>query len=271
MKKQINKDNVSISLTDDKKKKTVPKKKKPVKKQLNKDDVSKSLTDNQKKKAAPKKKKPVKKQINKNDVSKSLTNESKKKVATQKKKSEKKQISKDAVASLTVEQKKEVAIKEANKRIILDTIIMITILVIATIIFNIFFGLKVVDGNGMYPALMDGDLTLTYSKSGYVKNDVVFYRVDRKEYCGRVVAKAGDSIKFSDDGKFYVNGMVQSDKIMFPTNISEGVEKNMIVPDNSVYILGDYRTSSVDSRDLGFISLDDIDSKIIALLRHKKI
>ncbi|MCI8957192.1 MAG: signal peptidase I [Eubacterium sp.] len=174
-------------------------------------------------------------------------------------------------SSLTDEQKKKVAAKKANKRLVIDTVRMVTVLAIATAIFFIFFGLKVVDGNGMYPALMDGDLALTYSKSEYVKNDVVFYKADGKEYCGRVVAKTGDSISFSDDGKFYVNGMVQSSKIVFPTDTPENAEKNMIVPDNSVYILGDYRTSCVDSRDLGFISLDDVDSKIIAILRHKKI
>lgn len=70
-----------------------------------------------------------------------------------------------------------------------------------------------------------------------------FTKADGKEYCGRVVAKAGDSISFSDDGKFYVNGMVQSNKIMFPTDAPENAEKNIVVPENSVYILGDYRTS----------------------------
>ena len=174
-------------------------------------------------------------------------------------------------SSLTDEQKKKAAIKKADKRLILDTIRMVAVLAGAAIIFFIFFGLKVVDGNVMYPALMDGDLTLTYSKSEYVKNDVVFYTADEKEYCGRVVAKAGDSISFSDDGKFYVNGMVQSNKIMFPTAAPENAEKIMVVPENSVYILGDYRTSCVDSRELGFISLDNVDSKIIAVLRHKKI
>lgn len=174
-------------------------------------------------------------------------------------------------SSLTDEEKKKAAVKKANKRLVLDTVRMVTILAVAAIIFFIFFGLKVVDGNGMYPALMDGDLTLTYRKAEYVKNDVVFYTADGNEYCGRVVAKSGDSISFSDDGKFYVNGMVQSDKIMFHTDAPENAEKNIIVPENSVYILGDYRTSCVDSRDLGFISLDDVDSKIIALLRHKKI
>lgn len=184
----------------------------------------------------------------------------------------KKQINTEEISSsLTDEQKKKIAVKKANKRLVLDTVRMAAVLAIAVTVFLIFFGLKVVDGNGMYPALMDGDLALTYSKSEYIKNDVVFYKANEKEYCGRVVAKAGDSISFSDDGKFYVNGMVQSSEIVFPTNLPENAEKNMVVPDNSVYILGDYRTSCVDSRDLGFISLDDVDSKIIALLRHKKI
>lgn len=179
--------------------------------------------------------------------------------------------SKDFSSLNTDNEKKKAAAKKANKRLLFDTLRMVAVLAVFVIAFLLFFGIKTVDGNGMYPALMDGDLTLVYKKSEYIKDDVVFYTVDGKEYCGRVVAKAGDSISFSDNGKFYVNGMVQSNKIVFPTNVPENAEKNMVVPDNCVYILGDYRTSCVDSRDLGFVSLDDVDSKIIAFLRNKKI
>lgn len=251
---------VSSSIVNEQKKENTTKKVSKSKKE----NVTSSLADKQTQKNAIKKVDKARDEV----VSSSVAKDQKKDNVTKKVSKPKKE---NVTFLLSDEQKKEDAIKRANKRLILDTIRLFIILAIATIIFFVFFGIKVVDGNGMYPALMDGDLTLTFNKANYVKNDVVFYRVDGKEYCGRVVAKAGDSISFSEDGKFYVNGMIQSEKIAFPTMIPEGSEKKLIVPDDTVYILGDYRTSCVDSRTLGFISLDDVDSKIIALLRHKKI
>lgn len=176
-----------------------------------------------------------------------------------------------APESKIITERRLKALKQREtKSMIFSIVRMLLGLTILIIIFLFLFGFRIIDGNGMYPALSDGDLVLTYNKSSYIKNDIVFYKVEDKEYCGRVVAKAGDKIGFKDD-KFYVNGTAQTTDIIFPTSAPQGFTETQTVPDNTVCILGDYRTQCEDSRVFGYIPLNDVKAKVIALLRHKTL
>lgn len=169
-----------------------------------------------------------------------------------------------------IRQRRLQALKgQENRRLLFMIIRMLAGMAIAVIVFLWLFGFRVVEGNGMYPALHDGDLTLTYSKTEYIKGDIIFYTAGGKEYCGRVVAKGGDVISYSDDGKFSVNGTVQTTGVAFPTYAPEGFEGRQTVPDDAVYVLGDYRTQTLDSRNFGCIPLQNVRAKMIAVLRHK--
>ncbi len=169
-------------------------------------------------------------------------------------------------------RRKRAVLERENRRIILDSLNIVLIIAVIVGLFGVFFSLRIVDGEDMYPALKDGDLTLAFKHPGNLKkNDVVFYNVDGKEYIGRVVAKAGDYINFSEDGDFYVNGTKQTTEVVFPTYPPEGWKGGVSLPENTVYILGDRRTQSTDSRNFGFIRIDDVSMKVIAFIRHKII
>lgn len=169
-------------------------------------------------------------------------------------------------------RRRKAVLSRENKHLIVDTITIVMLIAVVIGVFGHFFSLRIVNGEDMYPALKDGDLTLTYKHTAeFKKNDVVFYTVDGREYIGRVVAKAGDYINFSDDGGFFVNGTEQTTEVVFPTYPPKGWEGDVTVPEKTVYILGDRRTQSTDSRTLGFIHVDDVSMKVIAFIRHKII
>ena len=144
-------------------------------------------------------------------------------------------------------------------------------LVLLAVLFNIRFGLQIVHGNQMYPALTDGDLTLTYRVSSYIKNDVVFYEADGRLYVGRVVAKDGDLVDIAENGVLTVNGTPQTDEAIYPTYPPESWTGPLRVPEDRVFVLGDYRMSAADSRQFGCISLANVRYKVIAVLRHRGI
>lgn len=149
------------------------------------------------------------------------------------------------------------------------------ILFAAAVIFVLFTQVFVfcrLSGNAMFPALKDGDLLIGYRlERDYVQDDVVLYKMDGVYCAARVAAVEGDCVSFDDAGQLYVNGSIQTGDIMYPTNAREGIEYPYEVPQGYVFLLGDYRTRATDSRDFGAVAVEDIEGKVISLLRRRGI
>lgn len=138
------------------------------------------------------------------------------------------------------------------------------------VLFSYVFVLSQVRGNDMFPALKDGDLVFGFRlQQDYVKNDVVLYTVDGETRVGRVVARATDEVTMDDSGTLWVNGVVQGGEIIYATYAKEGLEYPYVVPEGCVFVLGDYRTQSEDSRDFGAVSLEKVKGKVITVLRRR--
>ena len=139
-------------------------------------------------------------------------------------------------------------------------------------LFTQVFLLTQASGNSMFPAVKDGDLLIGYRLQGtYAKNDVVLYEHDGKLRVGRVLGRENDLIALDDSGTLIVNGSAQSGEILYPTYAKDTLEYPYTVPADSVFILGDYRTQSEDSRDFGPVALTDVKAKVITLLRRRSL
>lgn len=138
------------------------------------------------------------------------------------------------------------------------------------VMFTQVFLITQVSGNAMFPAVKDGDLVIAFRlQQEYAKNDVVVYTADGETHIGRIVARATDTVMLDDSGKLLVNGTAQSGEIMYPTYAKEGMEYPYKVPEGQVFILGDYRTQTEDSRDFGSIPLENVQGKVITILRRR--
>lgn len=125
-------------------------------------------------------------------------------------------------------------------------------------------------GSDMFPSVKDGDLIIGFRlQQEYVKNDVVVYTVNGETRIGRIAARGGDVVMLDDSGNLLVNGTTQSGEIMYPTYAKDGMEYPYRVPGGRVFILGDYRTRAEDSRDFGSIPLEDVECKVITILRRR--
>ncbi len=138
------------------------------------------------------------------------------------------------------------------------------------ILFSCVFLMTQVSGNDMFPAIKDGDLVIGFRlQREYAKNDVVAYTADGKTRIGRVAARENDVVTLDDSGTLLVNGTAQSGEIMYPTYAKEGAVYPYRVPEGHVFILGDYRTQARDSRDFGSIPLENVQGKVITILRRR--
>lgn len=143
---------------------------------------------------------------------------------------------------------------------------------LAWVLFTQVFVLTQASGNSMFPAIKDGDLLIGYRQQGiYAKNDVVLYRAGGKLRVGRILARENDLVNLDTSGTLVVNGSAQSGEILYPTYAKDALEYPYTVPEGSVFILGDYRTQSEDSRDFGAVPLAELEAKVITLLRRRSI
>ena len=140
----------------------------------------------------------------------------------------------------------------------------------AYVIFTQVFLITQNKGQGMFPAIKDGDLIIGYRlQQEYAKNDVVVYEVDGKHCIGRIIGRPTDVVNMNDSGSLQVNGTTQAGEILYPTYAKEGMEYPYRVSENQVFILGDYRTNAEDSRDHGAVDLKDLKGKVITILRRR--
>lgn len=132
------------------------------------------------------------------------------------------------------------------------------------------FGLHRVSGNNMYPAFKDGDLVITYRLDDYNTGDVVLYTgEDGESHLGRIVANSGDSIDIQD-GQIVLNGAVVSSDILYETTAAEsGITLPYQVSESGVFVMNDHRTDIDDSRTFGEVSIDNLDGKVIFILRRR--
>ena len=154
-------------------------------------------------------------------------------------------------------------------RLFIRAVIFIAILVL---LFTQVLFLKRVDGNEVFPALKDGDLALGFRLERTLRSgDVVLYQADGDLHFGRILTLGGNTVEISGDGSVKINGVSESGEILFSTDDPGTLTYPYEVPEGSVFILGDYRTETKDSRTFGAIPISSIKGKVLTILRRRGI
>lgn len=125
----------------------------------------------------------------------------------------------------------------------------------------------IVDGNSMQPSLHDRERVLVnklvYRFHSPEPQDVIVFRYPKepdRDFIKRVVAVAGQTVEIKN-GKVFIDGEpTEEPYLKTPTHGAFGPEE---VPANTVFVLGDNRNFSLDSRDpsVGFVPMSQIKGK----------
>ncbi|MEN2766468.1 signal peptidase I [Ornithinibacillus xuwenensis] len=148
---------------------------------------------------------------------------------------------------------------------------------LAFLVRTFFFTPIIVDGPSMLPTLHDRDQMIvnkfTYRFDQPERFDiVVFHANDKKDFIKRVIGLPGEHVAYKDN-VLYINGqpidenlLSENPSIMTEDFTMEEVMGNYeTVPEGHVFVLGDNRTNSTDSRLLGPIPIDQIVGKASAI------
>ncbi|MCL1847733.1 MAG: signal peptidase I [Coriobacteriia bacterium] len=142
------------------------------------------------------------------------------------------------------------------------------------LLFTFVFGITRYQEASMFPAIKDGDLVIFYrhSPEHYISQDVVAVKLEGQTQFRRVVATAGDTVDITENG-LVINGAPQQESgiIRKTERYVEGVSFPLVVPQGQVFVLGDNRSDSLDSRIYGCVETEDILGKVMMIIRKRGI
>ena len=154
---------------------------------------------------------------------------------------------------------------------------IIYVMVAVMLVFILVFRVIIVSGISMYSTLMDGDYLLLLSNVFYQEpeqGDVVVISKESFDngaaIVKRVIATEGQIVDIDfDNGIVYVDGLpLEEDYVNTPTNVREGLIFPMIVEENCIFVMGDIRNSSKDSRspEIGLVDKREVLGKALFLM-----
>lgn len=146
-----------------------------------------------------------------------------------------------------------------------DTIEIILIFLVVFIVFQFVVGISFVKGKSMFPTLHNNEIAFyTRIVPHFKEGDILSVKMPSGDYyVKRVVATEGDIVDIKN-GKFYVNEKMLEESYVYGKTEAKvgGVDFPYTVEDGKVFVMGDNREESMDSRDFGAVIRKQIKGKI---------
>lgn len=135
---------------------------------------------------------------------------------------------------------------------------VIVVAALAVLIATLFLPVSRVTGTSMQPGFQPGDILVGRKAGDLKQGDICFFYFNNKLILKRVIARGGDQVEISEEGKVRVNGTELDEPYVSEYALGQcDVEFPFEVPLNTIFFLGDNRDNSVDSRVTSFGCIDE--------------
>ena len=143
---------------------------------------------------------------------------------------------------------------------------LISSLLILVVLFTFFLGIVRVDGWSMVSTLYNDDRLLLVAAAEYDRGDIVVidrYTID--PIIKRVIAVGGDTIEILPEGIVVLNGKILNEPYVKGLTPQKDCKDAVVVPEGYVFVMGDNRSVSLDSRtaSVGLVLEKDIVGKAV--------
>lgn len=143
---------------------------------------------------------------------------------------------------------------------------LIVVAAIAVMISTMIMPVLRVTGTSMTPTLQNDQVIICNKLAECQKGDVVAFYYNNKILIKRVIGVAGDVIDISGDGVVSVNGEPLDEPYVSELALGEcDIELPYQVPDNRIFVMGDHRSVSIDSRStsVGCVAIENVIGKVL--------
>ncbi len=106
-----------------------------------------------------------------------------------------------------------------------------------------------VNGTSMSPTLRKGDIVISMRGAEFTRGDMVAFYHSDKILVKRVIGLSGEWIDMNSDGDVYIDGVLLQEPYLVEKAFGEcNIELPYRVPKGKVFVMGDHRSVSEDSR-----------------------
>ncbi|MEA2016449.1 MAG: signal peptidase I [Actinomycetota bacterium] len=161
--------------------------------------------------------------------------------------------------------------KKIFKEFFIYALVVLAAVVSATLIRVFVIEPFIVPTPSMEPSLRVGDKVLvnklSYKFTSVQRGDIIAFHslIEEKELVKRVIAAPGDEITLTSEGEIYINGEKINEEYLPAGQDFSYINQTVDIEDDEVFVMGDNRKNSLDSRFFGAIPQKDIFGKFIVI------
>ena len=127
-------------------------------------------------------------------------------------------------------------------------------------------------GHSMNDTLDEGDVVVSIKGSSFKTGDIIAFYYNNKLLVKRVIGQPGDWVDIDEAGNVYVNQVMLEEPYLNSKAFGEtNIELPYQVPESRIFVLGDNREYSVDSRTYGCVDKADTHGRIITVIRRRNL
>ena len=175
-------------------------------------------------------------------------------------------VKKIPVPKQVAEERRRLRKKARVTRTIISTLGALTVAAAVAVLLSTYvFTAIQVSGDSMEPTLSDGDVLVLLNAHEYTGGQLCCVAWQNKLLIKRVIAVGGDSVDIDREGNVSVNGQKLDEPYVTEKSLGEcDIEFPFTVPEGRVFVMGDQRSTSIDSRSsaVGAVEEDQIMGRV---------
>ncbi len=142
---------------------------------------------------------------------------------------------------------------------------LVIVAALAVLISSFILPVMQISGESMSPTLIDGEIIVLLKGNVLNMGDLLSFTWNNRTLIKRIIAGPGDWVVINEDGDVYVNDVKLDEPYVKEPGLGEcDITFPFQVPEDSFFVMGDKRTTSIDSRStyIGCVHKDQIVGKV---------